>query len=68
MQVVPLTSGIGKLYPSESYLVFQGRKAKAMADKLTTVSKKRMIKKSGAISVDELDGIDRAIRTQLDLR
>ncbi len=67
IQVVPLTSSVDKLYPSESYITFRGKKAKAMADQLTTVSKKRFINQAGAVSITELDGIKRAITVQLDL-
>jgi mRNA interferase MazF len=67
VQVVPLTSSVSKLYPSESYLKFSGKKAKAMADQLTTVSKKRLINSAGSISAAEMEGIGRAISIQLDL-
>ena len=67
VQVVPLTSGVGKLYPSETYVTFRGKKAKAMADQLTTVSKKRLINPAGSISSTEMDGIGQAITIQLDL-
>ena len=67
VQVVPLTGSVGKLYPSESYVTFRGKKAKAMADQLTTVSKKRLINPAGSVSQNEIDGIDRAIMIQLDL-
>jgi mRNA interferase MazF len=68
VQVVPLTSSISKLYPSESYVTFRGKKkAKAMADQLTAVSKKRLINPAGTISATEMDGISRAITVQLDL-
>jgi len=67
VQVVPLTTSVGKLYPSETYIAFQGKKAKAMADQLTTVSKKRMINQAGSLSQTELEGIKRAIMVQLDL-
>ena len=67
VQVVPLTSSVDKLYPSESYITFRGKKAKAMADQLTTVSKKRLINQAGSISKTELEGIKRAIAIQLDL-
>ena len=67
VQVVPLTSSIDKLYPSESYITFRGKKAKVMADQLTTVSKKRLINKAGTVSVADLEGIKRAISIQLDL-
>ena len=67
VQVVPLTSSANKLYPSETYVTFRGKKAKAMADQLTTVSKKRLINPAGSIFSTELEGIGRAITTQLDL-
>jgi len=64
---VPLTGSIGKLYPSETYVAFRGKKAKAMADLLTTVSKKRLINPVGSISSTEMEGIGQAITIQLDL-
>ena len=67
VQVVPLTSSVGKLYPSESYVTFRRKKAKAMADQLTTVSKKRLINQAGSMSSTEMEGIGQAITVQLDL-
>ncbi len=67
VQVVPLTKSVGKLYPSEAYVKFRGKKAKAMADQLTTVSKKRLINSEGSISSSEMESIGKAIATQLDL-
>jgi len=67
VQVVPLMSNVGKLYPSESYVTFRGKKSKAMADQLTTVSKKRLINNAGSISSAGMDGVAQAIKVQLDL-
>ena len=67
VQVVPLTSSVSKLYPSETYVTFRGKKAKAMTDQLTTVSKKRLINPAGSISATEMEGIGHAIKVQLDL-
>jgi mRNA interferase MazF len=67
VQVVPLTSNVDKLYPSEAYVTFRGKKTKAMADQITTVSKKRLISSAGSISYTEMEGIRKAISTQLDL-
>ena len=67
VQVVPLTGSASKLYPSESYVTFRGKKAKAMADQLTTVSKKRLINQAGSMSANEMEGIGQAITVQLDL-
>lgn len=67
IQVVPLTSNVNRLYPSEAYVTFREKRAKAMADQLTTVSKKRLINIAGTISHTEMEDIGRAITIQLDL-
>jgi len=67
VQVIPLTSNVDKLYPSETYVTFRGKKAKAMADQLTTVSKTRLMNSDGSVSSAEMAAIARAITTQLDI-
>jgi len=67
IQIVPLTSSVGKLYPSETYVTLRGKKAKAMADQLTTVSKKRLINKAETVSKNEMEDIERTIIIQLAL-
>ena len=67
VQVVPLTTNIDALYPSEAYVTLKGRLSKAVADQLTTVSKLRLINKEGLVSMSDMAGIERAIKTQLDL-
>lgn len=67
VQVVPITSNVDRLYPSEAYVTFRGKKSKAMADQITTVSKKRFINPEGSISKAEMESIGKAITTQLDL-
>jgi mRNA interferase MazF len=67
LQVVPLTGNIDRLYPSEAYVTFRNRQSKAMADQLTTVSKKRLINRAGILSGDDMHGIAEAIKVQLDL-
>ena len=42
VQVIPLTSNIARLYPSEAYVTLKGKQSKAMADQLATVSKLRL--------------------------
>jgi mRNA interferase MazF len=41
VQVVPLTSKVDRLYPSQVFVTLEGKKARALADQLTTVSKLR---------------------------
>ena len=67
VQVVPITSNVDRLYPSEAYVSFRGKKSKAMADQITTVSKKRLINPAGSISKTEMESIGKAIAIQLDL-
>jgi len=67
VQVIPLTTNIDALYPSEAYVTLKGRRSKAVADQLTTVSKLRLINKEGLVSMSDMAGIERAIKTQLDL-
>jgi len=67
VQVIPLTSKIDKLYPSEAYVQFEGKQGKALADQLTTVSKLRLINKAGSISKADIEQVERAIKIQLGL-
>lgn len=67
LQVVPLTGSIDHLYPSEAYVTFHNRQSKAMADQLTTVSKKRLINRAGILSGDDMHGVSEAIKVQLGL-
>jgi mRNA interferase MazF len=67
VQVVPVTSKVDKLYPSEAYITVAGKQGKAMADQLATVSKQRLINLIGRVTQMEIQEIERAIRTQLEL-
>lgn len=66
-QVVPLSSKIGKLYPSETLVKIAGKNSKAMADQLTTVSELRFLNKIGEVTSKEMEEIEQIIRLQLDL-
>ena len=67
VQVVPLTSNVGRLHPSEAYVTLNGKQAKAMADQLTTVSKLRLRRRIGLLSASDVEAVERAIRVQLEL-
>lgn len=67
LQVVPLTSNVDRLYPSEVYVRVRRRRHKAMADQLTTVSKQRVAKRVGRLSEADVQGIERVVRIQLGL-
>ena len=67
LQVIPITSNTDRLFPSEAYVTVVGKKGKAMADQLATVSKQRLTKRIGSVSDDEMNMVVEAIKTQLDL-
>jgi len=67
VQVVPLTSNVERLYPSEAYVTLNGTREKAMADQLATVSKQRLFKQAGTLSGEDLLRVGQAIRVHLDL-
>jgi mRNA interferase MazF len=67
VQVVPLTSNVGRLYPSEAYVTLQNEQRKAMADQIATVSKLRLRDRIGRLGRDDMAAIGRAICLQLAL-
>ena len=67
VQVVPLTSNVERLYPSEGYVTVAGRRSKAMADQIATVGKRRLIDRIGKLTPSDLRLVGRAVRVQLDL-
>jgi mRNA interferase MazF len=67
VQVVPLTSNIDRLYPSEAYVTLEGKQSKAMADQLTTVRKQRLLNLAGRLSTSDMRKVERAIKIQLEL-
>jgi mRNA interferase MazF len=67
VQVVPITSNVEKLYPSEAYITLNGEQRKAIADQLTTVSKTRIKNMIGRLSATDMEKVEQAIRLQLDM-
>jgi mRNA interferase MazF len=67
VQVVPLTSNVARLYPSEAYVRLGGEQRKATADQLSTISKERLRDRIGGLSADDMMAVERAIRLQLGL-
>ena len=67
LQVVPLTSKIERLYPSEVLVTLGKSQSKALADQLTTVSKLRVRELIGKLSDSDLLAVESAVRRQLDL-
>lgn len=67
VQVVPLTTNVGRLYPSEALVTVTRKPNKAMADQLTTVSKLRLINRAGRLTDGDMRKVEQAIKVQLDL-
>ena len=67
LQVVPLTTTVDRLYPSEALVTVRRKQHKAMADQLTTVSKRRLRNRVGRLSKIEMRGVEQAIKVQLEL-
>jgi mRNA interferase MazF len=67
LQVVPLTAAADRLYPSEAAVTVGGKRHKAMADQLTTVSKLRLQNRVGRLSKIDMSAVGQAIKVQLEL-
>ncbi len=65
VQVIPISTQIAKIYPCEALIEIDGIMNKAMTDQIMTVSKKRLGKKIGAISCEDMKKIEIALLVQL---
>lgn len=68
VQVVPLTSNTGRLYPSEALVIIGSKESKAMADQLTTADKQRFSNFIGNVTAPEIKQIENAILVQLGMK
>ncbi len=66
--VVPLTSQTAKAYPGQAMVTLNGEVRKAMADQLTTASKKRLRSKLGELSFSDVAAVESAILLHLSIR
>ena len=67
VQVVPLTSNVERVYPSEALVQSEGESRKAMADQTATVSKRWLVEKTGRLSGKDKQRLEHAISVQLQL-
>jgi mRNA interferase MazF len=65
VQVVPISSQVGRLYPAEALITLNRESRKAMADQIATVSKQRLLRRLGTIGDTDMEATGRAIRLQL---
>jgi mRNA interferase MazF len=66
-QVVPLSSQVSKIYPSETKIQVGNRTSKAMVDQLTTVSELRFLNRLDVAKEADIKKIEEKIKIQLDL-
>ncbi len=64
VQVVPITSNVGRLFPSEAYVLVQGDRRKAMADQIATVSKRGLKERIGELTPADMRSVEHAIAIQ----
>lgn len=67
VQVVPLTSQVSHIYPSEASVLLNGKQNKAMADQIMTVSKLRLTNLAGSLSSSDMKKVEQVVKTQLEL-
>ena len=67
VQVVPVTSNVGKCYPCEAFIKVKSEPGKAMADQIYTVSKVRFKKRIGKVTAQEMLAVEQAVKLQLQL-
>ena len=67
VQVVPVSSRVDPPYPAEADIELNGQRRKAMADQIATVAKRRLLRKLGKLSADDLGAVSRVMRLQLGL-
>lgn len=67
VQVVPLTTNIGKVYSCEAVVMCRGKRQKAVADQIMTADKSRFDNRIGRLSPGDLEAVERALIVQLGL-
>jgi mRNA interferase MazF len=65
VQVVPISSQVERLYPAEAYVSVNGERRKAMADQITTITKRRLQRSMGMLGKDDIDAVSRVVSLQL---
>jgi len=67
VQVVPISSQVGRLYTAETYVSLNATRRKAMADQLATAGKPRLLRRLGVLGADDMEAVARVVRLQLGL-
>ena len=65
--VVPLTGNTARQYLGEARVTLAGKTAKAMADQIMAAAKSRLKNQLGTLSKEDMQAVEKAILTHLDL-
>ena len=60
--VIPLTSNISRLYPSEAIVILNGKENKAMTDQIMSADKSRLKSKISDLSDSDIESIETAMK------
>ena len=63
--IAPLTSVVAKIYPFEVKVIIAGKESKAMLDQIRTVDCQRIGERLGKLSSQEMESIDKALKSVL---
>ena len=67
VQVIPLSTNVERVYPSETVITLAGQRSKVMADQIMTADKRRLKTSLGRLSQADMLAVERVIRLQLGL-
>jgi mRNA interferase MazF len=65
VQVVPLSSSVERVYPSETVVTMAGQKSKVMADQIMTADKLRLKSMLGRLNQADMNAVELVIKIQL---
>jgi mRNA interferase MazF len=65
VQVVPLTSNTGRLYPSETVVTVADKESKAMADQIMTADKRRLKGRLDKLTREDMKAVENILKIQL---
>jgi len=65
--ILPVTSNVESLYPGEAQVRVRGGAARALGDQIRSVDKRRLESRIGALSADDMESVNEALRVTLHL-
>lgn len=65
--IVPITSNVSSLFPGEAKVKVGARSGRALGDQMRSIDKRRLAKRVGRLTPDEMTRVDEALRITLNL-